>query len=106
MSSPLLCAYSQSSQVILVGGCHSQQEISVDSKQRFDESNSYCIHIKGRLDHKWDDWFGGLEITYTNGDTLLQGTVPDQAALHGILTKINDLGLTLISVNRMPKTDR
>ncbi len=77
----------------------------MDSKQRFDESSTYCIHIKGRLDRKWEDWFGGFEITYTNGDTLLQGAVPDQAALHGILTKLNDLGLSLISVNRMPKKD-
>ncbi len=75
------------------------------SEQRFDESSTYRIHIKGRLDRKWEDWFGGFEITYTNGDTLLQRTVPDQAALHGILTKVNGLGLTLISVNRMLKKD-
>ncbi len=74
----------------------------MDSKQRFDESCTYRIHIKGRLDRKWEDWLGGFEITYTNGDTLLQGTVPDQAALHGILTKINDLGLLLLSVDRLP----
>ena len=72
------------------------------SKQPFDDSSTYCIHVKGRLDLKWEDWFDGFEITYTNGDTLLQGTVPDQAALHGILTKINNLGLALISVNRSP----
>ncbi len=77
----------------------------MDSEQRFDESCTYRIHIKGRLDRKWADWFGGFEITYTDGDTLLQGTVPDQAALHGILTKVNGLGLTLISVNRIPKKD-
>jgi hypothetical protein len=73
----------------------------VDSEQRFDEPNTYRIHIKGRLDRKWEDWFGGFEITYTNGDTLLQGTVADQAALHGILSKINDLGLLLLSVDRL-----
>ena len=77
----------------------------MDSKQRFDESCTYRILIKGRLDRKWEDWFGGFEITYTNGDTLLQGTVPDQAALHGTLTKVNGLGLTLISVSRLPKKD-
>ncbi len=77
----------------------------MDSKQRFDEACTYRIQIKGRLDRKWEDWFGGFEITYTDGDTVLQGTVPDQAALHGILTKVNGLGLTLISVNSMPKTD-
>ncbi len=73
----------------------------MDSEQRFDESSTYRIHIKGRLDRKWEDWFGGFEITYTNGDTLLQGTVPDQAALHGILAKINELGLLLLSVDRL-----
>jgi hypothetical protein len=86
---------------MLAGGCLLQQEISVDSKQRFDESCTYRIHIKGRLDRKWADWFGGFEITYTNDDTLLQGTVPDQAALHGILAKINELGLSLLSVDRL-----
>ncbi len=73
----------------------------MDSEQRFDESCTYRIYIKGRLDRKWGDWFGGFEITYTNGDTLLQGTVPDQAALHGILAKINELGLLLLSVDRL-----
>ncbi len=77
----------------------------MDGEQRFDKSCTYRIHIKGRLDRKWGDWFGGPEITYTNGDTLLQGTGPDQAALHGILTKVNGLGLTFISVNRIPKAD-
>lgn len=73
----------------------------MDRKPPFTDSSTYCIRVKGRLDRKWMDWFGGFEITYTNGDTLLQGTVPDQAALHGILAKINDLGLALISVNRL-----
>ena len=68
----------------------------------FDQTSSYKIHVKGRLDLKWKDWFDGFEITYTNGDTFLTGTVPDQAALHGILAKINDLGLSLISVSRLP----
>ncbi len=77
----------------------------MDSKQRFDESCPYRIQIKGKLDRKCEDWFGNFVITYTNGDTLLQGTVPDQAVLHGILTKVNGLGLTLISVSRMPKKD-
>ena len=68
----------------------------------FNETSTYRIHVKGRLDLKWMDWFGDFEITYNNGDTLLQGTVPDQAALHGILSKINDLGLLLLSVDRLP----
>jgi hypothetical protein len=66
-----------------------------------DQPGYYHILVKGRLDLKWMDWLGGFEITYTNGNTVLQGTVPDQAALHGILAKINDLGLLLISVERL-----
>lgn len=74
----------------------------MDSELAFDQTSSYKIHVKGRLDLKWKDWFDGFEITYTNGDTFLTGIVPDQAALHGILAKINDLGLSLISVNKLP----
>jgi len=73
----------------------------MNSEDTFDESSFYQIHVKGRLDQKWKDWFNGFEITYTNGDTLLQGIVPDQAALHGILAKINDLGLPIVSVESL-----
>ena len=73
----------------------------MNSEHTFDEPSFYQIHVKGRLDQKWKDWFNGFEITYTNGDTLLQGTVPDQAALHGILAKINDLGLPIVSVESL-----
>jgi hypothetical protein len=59
----------------------------------------YKIRIKGQLDSKWTDWFEGLIITLdTTGDTLLTGPVVDQAALHGLLKKIRDLGMTLVSV--------
>ena len=74
----------------------------MDSELSFDQPSSYRIHVKGRLDFKWKDWFDGFEIMYTNGDTLLTGIVPDQAALHGILSKVNDLGLSLISVSKLP----
>jgi len=67
----------------------------------FDDTGTYKIHVKGRLDLKWKEWFDGLEIKYTNGDTLLVGTVLDQAALHGILTELNDLGLTILSITRL-----
>lgn len=54
------------------------------------------------MDHQWSDWFGGLTITLDdNGDTLLTGPVVDQAALHGLLKKVRDLGTPLISVNRL-----
>ncbi|MBE2223253.1 MAG: hypothetical protein IAF02_17050 [Anaerolineae bacterium] len=57
------------------------------------------IRVKGHLDAQWTDWFAGLTISVEeNGDTLLTGTVADQAALHGLLKKTRDLGLPLISV--------
>jgi uncharacterized RDD family membrane protein YckC len=58
----------------------------------------YEIKVKGHLKEHWSDWLGGLEITREGDDSLLTGTVPDQAALHGILVQIRDLGLTLISI--------
>jgi hypothetical protein len=58
----------------------------------------YQIRIKGHLDSQWTDWFAGLIITLENGDTLLTGQVVDQAALHGLLKKVRDLGMPLVSV--------
>lgn len=62
----------------------------------------YQIRIEGRLDKQWTNWFGGLTITLEeSGDTLLTGPVLDQAALFGLLRRVRDLGMQLISVNRV-----
>jgi hypothetical protein len=67
-----------------------------------DETRTYEIRIKGHLDDKWIDWFEGLTITRAdNGETLLRGPVVDQAALHGLLRKVRDLGLPLVSVKQV-----
>jgi len=66
------------------------------------EPGLYEIRIKGHLTDRWADWFGGLTITpEDNGDTLLNGPVTDQAALHGLLRKVRDLGMPLLSVTRV-----
>lgn len=60
----------------------------------------YEIKIKGHLDTHWTDWFSGLKLTHLEGDeTLLSGLLPDQGALHGLLERIRDLNLRLISVS-------
>jgi hypothetical protein len=65
-----------------------------------DQPMIYQIRLKGHLGRQWTDWFGGLTITLEDdGDTLLTGPVVDQAALHGLLKKVRDLGLSLVSVN-------
>jgi len=65
-----------------------------------DESGLYEIRLKGHLNNRWANWFEGLTITLEdNGDTLLTGPVIDQAALHGLLKKVRDLGMPLISVS-------
>lgn len=67
-----------------------------------DEGAVYQIRVGGQLSDRWADWFGGLTVTpEANGDTFLTGTVADQAALHGLLRKVRDLGMPLISVVRV-----
>jgi hypothetical protein len=64
-----------------------------------DEAADYQFRLKGHLGPEWAGWFGGLAITQEpNGETLVTGRVADQAALHGLLRKVRDLGMTLISV--------
>ena len=60
----------------------------------------YQFRFRGHLGSEWAEWFDGMELTsYDNGETMLSGSVIDQAALHGVLAKIRDLGLTLLAVN-------
>jgi hypothetical protein len=64
----------------------------------------YEIRIDGVLDERWSSWFDGLQITSDPGGvTVMEGSITDDAALHGLLTKIRDLGLPLISVHRAPQ---
>ena len=64
----------------------------------------FQIRIKGHLGPQWADWFGGLSIMLEdNGETVLTGPVGDQAALHGMLKKVRDLGMPLVSVNKERK---
>ena len=69
------------------------------------EPGRYEIRLKGHLDRRWAAWFDGLSLTHqSDGTTLIHGPIADQAALHGVLAKIRDLGLPLLSLRRL--TDR
>lgn len=68
--------------------------------RRFAEDQVYQIRVKGHLDGSWSEWLDGSTVTHEkDGTTVLTGPVTDQPALHGLLIKIRDLGLTLLSVN-------
>jgi hypothetical protein len=70
------------------------------SAGRHQNPGRFEIRVKGNLDSRWSAWFDGLALTHgSDGTTLIHGPVADQAALHGLLQKIRDLGLPLISVN-------
>ena len=65
-----------------------------------DESGLCEIRVRGHLEDRWTEWFGGMVITLgKDGDTLLTGPIVDQAALHGLLKRVRDMGLPLLSVN-------
>ena len=61
----------------------------------------YEIRVDGVLDRRWAAWFDGLRVEQAGTQTVISGPLPDQAALHGLLTKISDLGLSLVSVRRL-----
>ena len=67
-----------------------------------DESGRYDIRVKGHLDARWGARFDGVDLRHeTDGTTVLTGHITDQAALHGLLQRIRDLGIPLVSVNRI-----
>jgi hypothetical protein len=72
--------------------------------QEQDESGDYEIRIRGHLDGLWAGWFDGLALTLEeSGDTLISVSLPDQAALFGLLGRIRDAGMALVSVNRVTR---
>jgi len=68
---------------------------------------TYEIRVEGHLNRGWEEWFGGLVLTYTEtGETILTGALRDQSALYGVLMRMRDLGLTLISVRRVEPKEK
>ncbi len=74
-------------------------------EHEFDQPMAYKIIVKGTLDPSWSDWFDGFTITTQDEDTILTGVVIDQSALHGILAKINDLGLSIITIVKLTNSE-
>ena len=72
--------------------------------RQFDKPRIYQIKVKGGLDETWSDWFDSLTIVRQKDETLLTGLVRDQAALHGLLARIRDLGLPLLLVEQINTT--
>ncbi len=69
---------------------------------RFRQGENYEFRVKGQLRPDWSDWFEGLTVTpLQDGDTLLSGILPDQAALHGVLARIRDLNLIVVSLRQL-----
>ena len=71
------------------------------SAGRWHEAGQYEIRLKGHLDIRWAAWFEGLTLTPDDATTVIHGPIVDQAALHGVLQKVRDLGLPLVSVIRV-----
>jgi hypothetical protein len=79
--------------------------MSITSASRPDGSSWYEVRLQGRLDPRWSSRFDGMTLTTGDGFTLLTGPVVDQAALHGLLHQLRDIGLSLVSVTRVEADD-
>ena len=75
--------------------------MTMTTKHKTDTLARYRIKVKGHLGRSWSDWFEDMAISSNSGETILTGPVADQAALHGLLIRIRDLNLTLLSVQRL-----
>jgi hypothetical protein len=83
-------------------GRHGSMSHTLDADGDPGQAPVYQVRLKGHLDRHWADWFGGLAITLEeNGETLLTGPVVDQAALYGLLKRVRDVGLPLVSVTQI-----
>jgi hypothetical protein len=76
--------------------------VNTSTTGRLDDPGWYEIRLQGRLDPRWSAWFDGMQLrSDTDGTTVLAGAVADQAALHGVLARLRDLGIPLLSVTRV-----
>ena len=71
---------------------------NVDGMGARPDANVYEIRVRGELTPQWSGWFAGMTVSVDGGETVIRGPVDDQAALHGVLARVRDLGLTLLAV--------
>lgn len=102
----MLCVFRPLPAAMVEGYAGGQAEIQTarttgtNGRTTLSEPPVYIVRIEGYLDPRWSDWFDGMRIEHGDTETLLSGPLADQAALHGLLGKLRDLGLVLLSVQR------